>query len=137
VKRLSDTIKPALPFPATGSLGIEQSMKVNDKVAHVRVVDGLLRLRLPGDIGAGIIRIDADDVDLVEILELGAAELGEFAAEDEVQQLRFRCGRIGRHGSVFGSISGKVQLYANSAFRSRTSSIKVSWRAWPAAMSAP
>src|SRR5512144_170344 len=122
VKRLSDTIKPALPFRATSSLGIEQSMKVNDEVAHVRVVDGPLRLRLPGDIGAGIIRIDADDVDLVEILELGAAELGELAAENEVQQLWFRCGRIGRHGSVFGSISGKVQLYANSAFRSRTSS---------------
>src|SRR6185312_14469780 len=87
VKRLSDTIKPALSCRATSSLGIEQAVQVHDEIAHVRVVDGLLRLRLPGDIGGGIVRINADDVELVEILELRAAEIGQFAADDEMEEL--------------------------------------------------
>ena len=66
---------------------IEQPMQMDDEVAHMRVVDGLLRLGLPGGIGGGVVRIDADDVELVEILEFDAAELGQFAAEDEMQQL--------------------------------------------------
>src|SRR5262245_58830321 len=123
VKRLSDTIKPALPCRATSSLGIEQSVQVNDEIAHVCVIDGLLRFRLPRDVSSRIVRVDADDVDLVEILELGAAELGELATEDEMQQLRFRCGRICRHVSMYGSMERVGQLYANSAFRSRTSTI--------------
>src|SRR6186713_973434 len=109
VKRLSDTIKPALPCRATSSLGIEQSVQVNDEITHVRVVDGLLRFRLPCDVGARIVRVDADDVDFVEILELRTSELGDLAAEDEMEQLRFRCGRICRHRSICGSISGKVR----------------------------
>src|SRR4029078_2217806 len=108
VKRLSATIEPALPCRAPSSLGIEQSVQVNNEIAHVRVVDGLLRFRLPGDVGARIIRVDAEDLDLVEILELSASELGELAAQDEMQKLRFCCGRISRHGSISGSISGKV-----------------------------
>jgi hypothetical protein len=46
-----------------------------------------------------------------------------------VQQLRFRCGRICRHVSMYGSMERVGQLYANSAFRSRTSTINASWRA--------
>src|SRR5689334_10154970 len=98
VKRLSDTIKPALPCRTTSRLGIEQPVQVNDEITHVRVVDGLLRFRLPCDVGARIVWVDADDVDFVEILELRAPERGEFAAEDEMEQLRFRCGRICGHG---------------------------------------
>src|SRR6476619_219720 len=109
VKRLSDTIKPALPCRATSSLGIEQSVQVNDEITHVRVVDGLLRFLLPCDGVTRILRVDADDINLVEILELCASELGELATEDEMQQLRFRCGQICRHGSIYGSISGKVR----------------------------
>ncbi len=56
-------------------VGIEQPVQVDDEIAHLGVVDGLLRLRLPGRIGGGIVRIDADDVELVEILEFGAVEL--------------------------------------------------------------
>src|SRR5262245_24905198 len=127
--RLSDTIKPALPCRATSSVGIEQSVQVNDEIAHVCVIDGLLRFRLPRDVSSRIVRVDADDVDLVEILELGAAELGELATEDEMQQLRYRCGQICRHVSIFGLISGRLgQLSANSVFRSRTSPINASWR---------
>src|SRR6202051_1580823 len=69
------------------TVGIEQAVQVDDKITHVRVIDGLLRFRLPGDIGAGIIRKDADDLDLVEIFELGAAEFGHLAAEHEMEQL--------------------------------------------------
>ena len=58
---------------------------MNDEIAHVGVVDGLLRFGLPGDISAGIIREDADDVDLVEVLEFPTAEFGEFAAKNEMQ----------------------------------------------------
>ena len=57
-------------------LGIEQPVQVDDEIAHLRVVDRLLRLGLPGRIGGRVVRIDADDVELVEILELGAVEAG-------------------------------------------------------------
>ena len=57
-------------------------MQVNDEIAHVGIVDSLLRLGLPGDIGAGIVRKNADDVDLFEILEFASAELSQLAAKD-------------------------------------------------------
>lgn len=60
---------------------------MNDEIAYVGVVDSVLRL--PGDISAGIIRKDADDVDLVEVLKFATAEFGEFAARNEMQQLFF------------------------------------------------
>src|SRR3989344_5596580 len=67
-------------------------MQVDDEIAHVSVVDGVLRLGLPGHIGGGIVRVDADDLDLVEVLEFGAVQLGEFAAEHEGGQLFGRFG---------------------------------------------
>jgi hypothetical protein len=51
-----------------------------------------LRLCLPGRVGRGIVRIDADDVELVEILEFGIRHAVEFAAEDEVKELLSRLG---------------------------------------------
>ncbi len=51
---------------------IEQSVQMNDEIAHMRIVDGLLRLRPPRRIGGRIVRIDADDVELVQILEVVA-----------------------------------------------------------------
>src|SRR5713226_7512454 len=56
---------PSTPRPPVG-IRIEQPMQVHDKVAHMGVVDGLLRLRLPGGISGGVVRINADDVELVE-----------------------------------------------------------------------
>src|SRR3569832_710054 len=67
--------------------GIEQTMQVDDEIAHVGIVDGLLRLRLPGDVSGSVIRIDADDVELGNILELRAAEVGQFTAQDQMQEL--------------------------------------------------
>ena len=58
---------------------------MHDEVAHLGVVDGRLRLRLPGGVGGGVVREDADDVELREVPELGAVEVLELAAEDEVE----------------------------------------------------
>src|SRR6187455_2622628 len=130
VKRLSDTIKPALPCRATSSLGIEQSVQVNDEITHVRVVDGLLRFRLPCYVGTRIVRVDADDINLVEILELCASELGELATKAGCKHCGFVWGKSAGMGRSMGrSQERSGQLYANSAFRSRTSPIKASWRA--------
>src|SRR4051794_37894657 len=74
--------------------GLEQPVQVHDEIAHMRVIHRLLRLRLPGRIGGSVIRIDPDDVDLVEILELVAPEIFQLAAEYQVEQLFLR-GLIG------------------------------------------
>ena len=66
---------------------IEQPVEVNHEVAHVGVVHGLLRLRLPGRESGCIIGVHADDIDLVEILEREVFEIGQLAADDEVKQL--------------------------------------------------
>jgi len=58
---------------------------MDDEIAHVGVIDSLLRLGLPGDVRARIVRKNTDDVDFIEILEFIAAKLGQFAAEDEMQ----------------------------------------------------
>ena len=78
---------------------IEQPVHVNDEVAHLRVVDRRLRLGLPGRIGGGVVRKQADDLHLVEILEGDVFEVDEFATEDEVKQL-LRLGTV-RHWQVF------------------------------------
>src|SRR5258708_1471788 len=72
---------------------IEQTMQVHDEVTHLRVVDGLLRLCPPRDVGLGVIRIDTDNVELVEILEFDTSDVSEFTAEHEVQQLSFAAHR--------------------------------------------
>src|SRR5215211_6292484 len=74
-------------------------MQMDDEVAHMGVVDGRLRLRLPGHTGRRVVRIDADDVELREVPELRAPELLELAAEDEMRQLLLRFG-VGHRGSL-------------------------------------
>ena len=56
-------------------------MQVDDEIAHMGVVDSLLRFGLPRDVGGRIVRKDADDIDLFEIPEFVAAEFGQFAAQ--------------------------------------------------------
>ena len=113
---------------------IEQPVEVDDEIAHVGVVDSFLRLCFPGGISSGVVRIDADKFDLVEILEFSATEIGKFATEDDVQQLFVRSGRLCGHGSIPNVNPGGVEtcgwtVYANSVSRSRTRFINVSWRA--------
>src|SRR6185437_9821452 len=67
---------------------------MDDEVAHVGVIDGLLCLCLPSHEGRSIIRIDSDNVELFQVSELGAAEFGELAANNEMQQLLW-CAGVG------------------------------------------
>src|SRR5437016_3536855 len=57
--------------PPAGPVRIEQPMQMDDEIAHLSVVDRLLRLRLPGRIGGRVAGIDADDIETVDVLELG------------------------------------------------------------------
>src|SRR3569623_466160 len=113
--------------------GIEQTMQVDDEIAHVGIADGLLRLRLPGDVGGGVVRVDADDVELGNILELRAAEVGQFTAQDQMQEL-FR--GIG-HRFFLSARARTRRSYANSGMRSRTRARIALWKAGPAARTAP
>ena len=56
-----------------GFVRIEQPVQMDDEIAHLRVVDGLLRLAPPSRIGGGVIRVEADDIDLFEINEAFAS----------------------------------------------------------------
>ena len=60
---------------------------MHDEVSHFGIVDGTLRLRLPGRIGARIVRIDTDDVESVEVAELQAGYAVQLAAENQMEQL--------------------------------------------------
>src|SRR6185369_9968754 len=67
--------------------GIEQPVQVHDEVTHMSVIHRLLRLRLPRRIGGRVIRKNADDFHLVEILEGRVFKIGELAADHEMKQL--------------------------------------------------
>src|SRR3974390_3467713 len=60
------------------AFGIEQPMQMNDEIAHLGVVDGTLSLCFPRRISGGVIRVDADEVDFIDILELGLRHALEF-----------------------------------------------------------
>ena len=66
---------------------IEQPVQMHDEIAHLGIVDGLLRLGPPCRMGAGVIRIDADDIDILEIPEFDISDPGKLAAEHEMQEL--------------------------------------------------
>src|SRR5688500_18849249 len=66
---------------------VEQTMHMHDEITHLGVVDGALRGTFPGVIGLFVIRKNADDVEIIGVFELGAAEILEFAAEYEMQKL--------------------------------------------------
>ncbi|CUX28847.1 conserved hypothetical protein [Agrobacterium tumefaciens str. Kerr 14] len=70
-------------------------MHMHDKITHMGVINSHLRLGLPCGERGSIVRIDADDIERVQIPELNILKVFKFAAEDEVQQL-FRFARF-RH----------------------------------------
>ena len=74
---------------------------MHDEVAHLRIVHRRLRLGLPRRVRGLIVRIDADNVQCVEIAEFGSAQLLEFAAEHQVQKLLL---------SVFRGHVGPLQI---------------------------
>ena len=63
-------------------------MEMDDEIAHVRVIDGLLRLGFPGCMCGCIVWKYTDGLDLFEVLEGRVLEIDEFAAEDQMEQLR-------------------------------------------------
>ena len=60
---------------------------MHDEIAHMRVVDGAVGGVLPGVVGFRVIRIDADDVERLQVAELDPVERGELAPEHEMEQL--------------------------------------------------
>src|ERR1700723_2000490 len=66
---------------------IEQPVEMDHEIAHVGVVYGLLRFRLPGGMGGRVIGEHADDFHLIEILEGRMLKIGQFAADNEMEQL--------------------------------------------------
>src|SRR5262249_35784884 len=68
-------------------LRIEQAVQMHDEVTHMRVINALLGLRLPGGIRGGVVGIDADDVQRAEIAKFDAIQVREFATEHKMQQL--------------------------------------------------
>src|SRR6516225_2542038 len=110
-------------------------MHVYDEITHLRVVNGLLRLRPPRGISSGIIRINSDDVELAQIFELGAAQIREFATENKMKQLP--AGMLVRHLRPLDQEQSGAELYPNSTRHSRVSATSAACRATPAAISVP
>ena len=81
-------------------LGVEQAMQMHDEIAHLGVVDGRLRLRLPRHIGGRVIGKHADDLHLIEVLEGVVFEIDQLAADNEVKQLLRGMVWHGRHNSL-------------------------------------
>ena len=114
-------------------------MEVDDEIAHLGVVDGHLRLGLPGGVGGGVVRVETDDLDVVEILEGVVLEIDEFAADHEMEQLLR--GTIW-HGSLPGGLPGKAVFdksdrSAQGKGRSRKCATMLACRSRPAATSTP
>ncbi len=51
-------------------IGIKQAVQMHHEIAHLRIVHGRLRLGLPGGMGGLVVRIDADNVELREVLKV-------------------------------------------------------------------
>ena len=70
--------------PGSRVIRVEQPVQVDDEVAHMGVVDRRLRLAAPSLHRLGVVREEADDVDLGEVDELGRGGVLELAAENEM-----------------------------------------------------
>src|SRR5919204_1604984 len=107
---------------------VEQPVQMNDEISRLRVVHCLLRLGLPRCIGSGVVWIDADDVELIHVLEHDIVETLEFAAEHEMKQLP-RANLL-RH---VRSSAARRKVHANSRLRAWTRSSNARCRLRPAA----
>lgn len=66
---------------------VEQAMKMRHEIADMGIINRRESLGLPCLLGRGVIGKEPDDVDAVEIAELGALDVDEFASEDEMKKL--------------------------------------------------
>jgi hypothetical protein len=78
-------------------------MQVHDEGANVGIVDGLLRFRLPGGVSSGVVRVSADDAELVGRSD----ELGRPVA-NEVEQRARRARRAATSAPCTGF--GRLQI---------------------------
>ena len=62
---------------------------MNDEITHMCVVHCLLRFRFPDSLGRFVVRIYADQIELVEVAEFQTIERGQLAPENKVQKLLF------------------------------------------------
>lgn len=63
-------------------------MELDDEVAHVRIVHGLLLcFDLSGSVRGCIIRIHSDGFDFFDIFECRMLKVDQFATDDEMKQL--------------------------------------------------
>jgi hypothetical protein len=60
---------------------------MRDKIPHMRIIDRALCLVFPGVIGAGVVRKNPDDMDVIDVFERGTGGRNQFAPKDEVQAL--------------------------------------------------
>jgi len=75
---------------------------MHDKIAHMSVIDAPLRRVAPRREGLGIVRVDADDIERLQIGELDFVERRKLPAEYKMQKLSraFLCPVLYRHGSI-------------------------------------
>lgn len=66
---------------------VHQAVAVDDEVAGVSVVYGHLALGAPRPLGLGVVWVEAEDVDLREVLQMGTLRVDHVAADHEVQDL--------------------------------------------------
>ena len=69
---------------------------MRDVVAHMRIVDGALRLGLPGVVCTLVIGEYSDDVDVIDVLEYIFCWVDKLAAKNKVQTLVHMILRWGR-----------------------------------------
>src|SRR5262249_7725498 len=91
-------------------------MQVHDEIAHLRVVHGALRLRLPGRVGARVVRVEPDDVDLVDVLEPDVIDIRQLTAENEMQQL-LRRRRHGLSPEWYGCVPARLVSRLRHSYR--------------------
>src|ERR1051326_197738 len=100
-------------------LRLQQAMDVDHEIAHLRVIDARLRRRPPGRLRRPVVGIDADDVELRQVLELDLVRRDKLAAKNQMEKLL---------GFVLGH-----DVYPAGSFRSRTRSSNFACNAGPAA----
>ena len=106
---------------------------MHDEVSHFGVVDGTLRLRFPGRIGAGVVRIDSDDFEPAEVAKLHARYAFLLTTEDEMEQLLCWLLRDVRHETR----SAQDRNYEDARRSSPSSSANAANLSRPAAISVP
>jgi len=71
---------------------------VNHDIFHFRIVDAALRRAAPRVLRGGIIVVDSDQVDMVEVGELQAARILDAATEDEKKLAPGRAASMSKGG---------------------------------------